>query len=91
MLPHSECPFLGNKRFRLEETLMFLPAPSVPLHPFLNLMESPLEDSAVVWDPSPLWICGTEGRADRAMENKYFQGMGVNTAVGMAKPMEMLN
>ena len=25
------------------------------------------------------------------MENKYFQGMGVNTAVGMAEPVELLN
>lgn len=70
---------------------MFLPAPSVQFHPFLNLIESPLEDSAAVWDPSRLWICGTEGRADREMENKYFQGMGVNTAVGMAEPAELLN
>lgn len=36
-----------------------------------------------VWD-------GGEGR-QRAMENKYFQGMGVNTAVGMAEPVELLN
>lgn len=70
---------------------MFLPAPSAQFHPFLNLIESPLEDSAVVGDPSPLWVCGMEGRADRAMENKYFQGMGVNTAVGMAEPVELLN
>lgn len=42
-------------------------------------------------DPSPLWICGMEGRTDRAMENKYFQGTGANTTVGMAEPVELLN
>lgn len=39
--------------------------------------------------PSPL---GTwEGRADRAMENKYFQGMGESSPVGTAGPAELLN
>lgn len=66
----------------LSETLVSLLAPPV---------QSPLADSAMCMGPSPLWVCGMEGRADRTMENKYFQGMGVNTTVGMAAPVELLN